>query len=227
MAEQETVQKSEYHLELEKIEAKYDEKVKAIDKFEHLAHTEIPKLAELLKNVQPDGTVLSDDDIVNQLHKDCKKYWTPQWIDKCLPENFRRKYEKEESEEEEESLPSSPTDHPEADLIRELKQQLKGAEKARTDAQKLYDKAHTKIDKMNTEISELKEQMKGFKQSSKLLETIKPIYDEELNALHLTVAGMSNTKITEYFEKHQSKPISDPTEFIFKLGKNIVLESID
>ena len=230
MSEQETVQKSDYDLELEEIEEAYDVKVKADDKFEHLAHKKIPRLTEILEKVQPDGTTLSAEDIANQILKDCKKYWSRNWIMQCMPDKFKREYDTTDTDDgdEDDTLPSTPSDNPQADLIKDLKQKLRNEEKGRTDAQRLYDKAHTKIEKLSAEMSEMREQLKSLKKGSKLLEIINPIYDEELNALNINVAGMSNTKLTTYFnDVHQTKPVDDPTMFVFKLGKRIVLESVD
>ena len=231
MSEQETVQKSDYDIELEEIEEAYDVKVKADDKFEHLAHKKIPRLAEILERVQSDGTTLSAEDIANQIIKDCKKYWSRSWIYQCMPDKFKRDYEgteAEDSDDDEGTLPSTPSDNPQADLIKDLKQKLRNEEKGRTDAQRLYDKAHNKIEKLEVEMKDMREQLKSLKKGSKLLEIINPIYDEELNALNISVGGMSNTKLTTYFnDVHQTKPIDDPTMFVFKLGKKIVLESVD
>jgi len=230
MSEQETVQKSEYDLELETIEEAYAEKVKADDKFEHLAHKKIPTLAKLLEAEQPDGTKMSIEDIRDQIQKDCKKYWNPKYIDQCLPDKFKRVYDTQTADEDTDSdtLPDTPSDNPEADLIRNLKEELRSEQKTRVQAQKLYDKLNTKFQNQTTEMKEIRDELKEFKKSSKVLKYITPIYDEKLNAIHLTVSGNSNIKLTEYFtDKGQTKPVDSETELVFKLGEKIVLESVE
>jgi hypothetical protein len=231
--EKEAQENKEYTDTLKEIETLYKNTVLLPKQtFDSKCKEFMARLYAILKKPDPAGVKMSIADIKRHIKHDTRQYWSSDWIEKNLPPELIVNPQSNENAGAGGQATTTETKTGEAELdpkeakIKELSSELKLAKQTTVEYQKLTEKGNKKMQQLTELVENQTKEIAQLKQGSKAAQAIKDNFNEKLNAIEVTVTGVSIQRIDNFSKTAHG--LSDKVKLTIKLGSggNGIIDSI-
>jgi hypothetical protein len=236
--EKEAAENTEYENTLTELAALYKTLVlNSKEQFDNKAKEFITRLYNALKRPTPDGVKMSASDIKRHIIHDVRQYWSKQWIEKNLPQELVVNPQTAAGTNENAGAGGTSTaletgkgegeQDPKEALIKELKQEKKLALENVATLQRLQEKNNKKMSQMTEQMTEQSKIIQEFKDSAKLISSVKQTYNKQLHALEVIITGVSIQRMENFVKSPHA--LGDKVKIVLKIGdhKEAVIDSLE
>ena len=190
------------------------------------------RLYAVLRKPDPAGVKMSPAEIKRHIKHDTRSYWSNDWIEKNLPAELVVNPQSNENAGAGGQSTTTETKTGEAELdpkeakIKELTSELKLSKQTTVEYQKLNEKGNKKMQQLTEMVENQTKEIAKLKEGGKAAQAIKDNYNEKLNAIEVTVTGVSIQRIDNFSKSAHG--LSDKVKLTIKLGSagNGIIDSI-